>query len=140
MEFETAILQYGLEIALIAMISIFLVGCFKVVFRKLLDKLDKKKRKPIYETLSIIYTYVLAAGWLAIKVKIGWTPELIWQDFLKLGSISYAVAKIMYPLYENYLLRDLVRAVLASIFNIFTKKPKEEVKEGEEKTNDVIVL
>lgn len=140
MDFETAILQFGLEIALIAMISIFLVGCFKVVFRKLLDKLDKKKRKPIYETLSILYTYVLAAAWLAIKVKIGWTPELIWQDFLKLGSISYAVAKIMYPLYENYLLRDLVRAVLASVYNIFTKKPEKEVKESEEKKNDVIVL
>ena len=105
MELGTLVLEYGVEVVLISLITIMLVGVVKIAFKKQLDKVAKENRKVIYEIVSIIIVVLLTVGWVVIKG--GGAFELYMTKILA----SYGGMKVMYPLYENFKIRDLVQLI-----------------------------
>lgn len=102
---EVLVLEYGIEIILLALASIMLVGVMKLLFKKQLEKIEKANRKPVYEITSMIIVVVLAVVWILISG--GGTIELYTAKILA----SYGAMKVMYPLYENFKIRDLVQLI-----------------------------
>lgn len=109
MELGTLVLEYGVESVLIALITIVLVGVVKIAFKKQLDKVAKENRKVIYEVASIVIVVLLTVGWVAIRG--GGAFELYMTKILA----SYGGMKVMYPLYENFKLRDLLQLIVKLI-------------------------
>lgn len=105
MELGTLVLEYGVEVVLISLITILLVGVVKIAFKKQLDKVAKANRKVIYEVASIVIVVLLTVGWVAISG--GGAFELYMTKILA----SYGGMKVMYPLYENFKIRDLVQLI-----------------------------
>lgn len=105
MELGTLVLEYGVEVVLISLITILLVGVVKIAFKKQLDKVAKENRKVIYEVASIVIVVLLTVGWVAISG--GGAFELYMTKILA----SYGGMKVMYPLYENFKIRDLVQLI-----------------------------
>ena len=115
MELGTLVLEYGVEIVLIALITILLVGVIKIAFKKQLDKVAKANHKVIYEVASIVIVVLLTVGWVAIMG--GGAFELYMTKILA----SYGGMKVMYPLYENFKLRDLLQLIAKMIKEKFIK-------------------
>ena len=105
MELGTLVLEYGFEVVLIALLSILLVGVMKVAFKSKLESVDKANRKAIYEIASILAVVLLTVGWILFSGGAA-SNEYI----LKIVS-SYGAMKVMYPLYENFRIRDLVQLI-----------------------------
>jgi hypothetical protein len=105
MELGTLVLEYGVEVVLISLITILLVGVVKIAFKKQLDKVAKANRKVIYEVASIVIVVLLTVGWVAISG--GGAFELYMTKILA----SYGGMKVMYPLYENFKIRDLLQLI-----------------------------
>lgn len=126
--------QYGLEVALIAFATIFLVGVFKLILNKPLEKIKKADRKPIYETFSIVFAFGLTAAWLAVRVSWFHMPldPFSWKLVAEAGIGVYAAVKVMYPLYENYKLRDLLQIIGRWVLSWFSHKEASVKPEGEE--------
>ena len=136
MELLDFILKYGAEVALIAFASIFLVGVVKLIFKKPLEKIEKANRKPIYEALSIVFAYALTSAWLAVRVAWFNMPvdPFSWALVAEKGSVVYVAVKVMYPLYENFKLRDFFHLVGRWVLTWFKKKDK-AVKATDDKNN-----
>lgn len=133
--------KYGTVPALTGLVVIFLIGCIKLIFKKPLEKIDKANRKPIYEVLSLVFSYGLAALWILVRTKwfgIAGDP-FSWNGVVITGSSVYVAVKVMYPLYENLRLRDLVQLIGKAFVNLFKKKKKAEVNE-DNNNNGPIVL
>lgn len=109
MELGTLVLEYGVESVLIALITILLVGVVKIAFKNQLDKVAKENRKVIYEVASIVIVVLLTVGWVAISG--GGAFELYMTKILA----SYGGMKVMYPLYENFKIRDLLQLIVKII-------------------------
>lgn len=114
---EVLVLEYGIEIVVIALMSIIIVGLFKSLFRSQLEKIEKANRKPIYEIASMIAVVLLTVVWILIRG--GGSIELYATKILA----AYGAMKVMYPLYENFKIRDLVHLIFELL---------KEYKEGEE--------
>lgn len=102
---EVLVLEYGIEIVVIALVAIMIVGLFKSLLHKQLEKIEKTNRKPIYEITSMVVVLLLAVVWILISG--GGTIELYIAKILA----SYGAMKVMYPLYENFKIRDLVQLI-----------------------------
>lgn len=145
MDILSLIETYGLDVILIALLSIFLVGCVKVVFRKSFEKMGKGGAKAVYETLSITFALALSALWILCRHYLGLPQETFTADlFMKRSSLVYASVKIMYPLYENYHLRDLVRMIGRLVLKLFAKKsnvklPEDEEEQAEEQKTTIVL-
>ena len=118
MDFSNIVVTYGLEASCIAAVTIMLIGIIKLIFKKRLAELGSAACKSIYESLCIVFAYGLTAAWLALSVYVIHLKDmaLTWQVCLETGSISYVVVKVMYPLYENYHVRDLLKMIGKAIF------------------------
>lgn len=118
MDFSNIVVTYGLEASCIALVTIILIGIIKLIFKKGLAEAGSAACKSIYESLSIVFAYGLSAAWLALAVNVFHlkTIDLDWKVFLEQGSIAYVVVKVMYPLYENYHVRDLLKLLGNAIF------------------------
>lgn len=129
MELFDFMMKYGAEVALIAFASIFLVGVIKLVFKKPFEKIEKANRKPIYEALSIVFAYALTTAWLATRVAWFHMPvdPFSWALVAEKGSIVYIAVKVMYPLYENFKLRDFFQLIGRWVLTWFKKKDKKAV-------------
>lgn len=112
---EVLVLEYGIEIVVIALVAIMIVGLLKSLLHKQLEKIEKANRKPIYEITSMIVVAVLAVVWILISG--GGTIETYIAKLLA----SYGAMKVMYPLYENFKIRDLVQLIFKLL-----KERKEE--------------
>ncbi len=99
------VLAYGFEVVLVALLAIFMVGVIKVVFRKHLDKVEKAYRKTIYEITSM----VLVVGFSALATLILGGGDI--NVYLTKGLATYGAMKVMYPIYENFHLRDIVQLI-----------------------------
>lgn len=137
MELLDFILKYGAEVALIAFASIFLVGVIKLVFKKPLEKIEKANRKPIYEALSIVFAYALTTAWLAVRVAWFHMPvdPFSWALVAEKGSIVYVAVKVMYPLYENFKIRDFFHLIGRWVLSWFKKKADTKTASTEDKNN-----
>lgn len=113
-------------IALLAMLVIFLIGVLKFAFKSKIEKVEKEKLKPVYEITSGVLVFIVVALWLVFKFYLLKTDEPDWSKYLELVAGTYAAVKVMYPIYENYKIRDLVRLLLEMIF-----KKHDEEKIGE---------
>jgi hypothetical protein len=129
--------QYGVEVALIAFAAIFLVGVFKIILKRPLEKIEKANRKPIYEALSIVFAFGLTAAWLAVRVAWFHMPvdPFSWKLVGEASVGVYAAVKVMYPLYENFRLRDLLQIIGRWMLSWFSHK-KIEVKQNKEEGNN----
>ena len=129
--------QYGVEVALIAFVAIFLVGVFKLILKRPLEKIEKVNRKPIYETLSIVFAFGLTAAWLAVRVAWFHMPvePFSWKLVGEASVGVYTAVKVMYPLYENFRLRDLLQIIGRWMLSWFSHK-KIEVKQDKEEGNN----
>lgn len=136
MDFMSIVIQYGLEIGCVVVTTILLIGCVKVLFRKGLEKISKPNRKPIYETLSIVLSFGLVAAWLAIKPLVGLGEAFDYMAVIKLGGASYAAVKVTYPLYENYRIRDLFKAVGNTIIKLLKRQPTKAMSKSGGKAVD----
>lgn len=114
---EVLVLEYGIEIVVLALAAIAVVGALKSLLHKQLEKIEKANRKPIYEITSIVVVVVLTVVWLLING--GGSIELYMTKILA----SYGAMKVIYPLYENFKVRDLVQLIF--------KLLKERKEEGE---------
>nr|DAH56662.1 MAG TPA: hypothetical protein [Caudoviricetes sp.] len=135
---EELIIRYGAEVSLIAVSAIFLVGCFKLIFKKQFENVEKSSRKTVYETLSIIIAFGLTALWLVIEAKYLGGAGFTWPMFGKVGASAYGATKVAYSLYENFKLRDLLHVIGKSVVSIFTTKKKLTTSSGstQEVTDD----
>lgn len=102
---EALVLEYGIEIVILALVSIAVVGALKSLLRKQLEKIEKSNRKPIYEIASMVVVVLLTVGWILING--GGSIELYMAKILA----AYGAMKVMYPLYENFKIRDLVHLI-----------------------------
>lgn len=113
--------QYGLAATLLGILSIIMTGAVKLFFDKRFEVMAKEKRKAVYEGLSIFWSALLALIYFAVSKGDGF--ELYCQEALAV----YAVAKVLYPLYENFRLRDLFQFIVSKIEQ---KSRHEEDKDG----------
>lgn len=114
--------MYGWVIALLAMLVIFLIGLLKFAFKSKIEKVEKEKLKPVYEITSGVLVFIVVAIWLVFKFYLLRTDEPDWSKYLELVAGTYAAVKVMYPIYENYRLRDLVKLILDMIFKKHDKE------------------
>lgn len=108
--------QYGIAIAVLGALSVALVGVFKISFKKEFEKLSKEHRKIAYEAMSIGASLFMAGMHFLLT---GGTSALVY--FEEAGA-TYAAAKVLYPLYENFRLRDAVQFVMKKVTERFTNK------------------
>lgn len=129
--------MYGPEIVLIAAATILLVGIVKLIFKTKLEKVNKTGRKTIYEALSVSFTLVATVGWLLLKqyaFNLTTTPMTL-ESTLKVAATVNIVVKVMYPIYENYGLRELMRTVISAIFDKKKKDKENEDAENKDEEN-----
>lgn len=136
MTFTDFVAKYGIEVTILAALSIFMVGLLKVTLSKALEKIDKPNRKPLYELLSIVFAFGLTALWLVVKAPVFGMEAVpfTFEAVATLGSSVYVVVKVMYPLYENLRLRDLLQLIGNGILDAMKKKSqaKQVTKESEQ--------
>lgn len=124
MNIETLFTTYGAEVSILALATIIFVGIIKVVFKKQFDRLEKDNCKPIYESLCIVLAFGFAALWLAVRTPLFGIAgdDISWGAVAVEGSMVYACVKVIYPLYENFKLRDFVQLIGGTILSLFLKK------------------
>lgn len=98
--------KYGLKLALVACIGIFLLGILK--FFHVFDKIEKGKRKYVYAGISGGFSIIASAIYLAVS------GGFEWASFGVLAVSILVLNHSMYALYENY----GVRAVLRKLGNL----------------------
>ena len=74
-----------------------------IVFKKKLEALGAAKCKAVYQLTLTFAVYAATAIWIRLG---GHTIALV--EWLKEGTVAYAASQVMYPVYENYHLRDFV--------------------------------
>ena len=102
---EVLVLEYGFEVVLIALLAILIVGVAKIIFKDKLEKISKTNRKAVYEITSMVVVCILTVGWILIS---GGAEATVYVAKL---LASYGAMKVMYPLYENFRIRDLVQLI-----------------------------
>lgn len=116
-ELFTNLRDVGIAVLVIALISIFLVGCFKLIPR-LKNMNSKVGRKAIYFGLSLVISGGLSIVYWIFIQKGGWD-----MDLLSFVVYTIATVNIIYPIYENTGLRDLLK----KIGSLLIPSKKEEV-------------
>ena len=128
------ILSYGYEIVGIALATIFLIGCVKVFGLKKAKGISSGNKKIIYQLLIAVFSFGLTAAWLALAMPLFKLEGYIftWEGVLNKGTISMAAVQVMYPVYENLRIRDLVQLVGKLIVYIFrgNKKAKAVIEQA----------
>lgn len=138
----TFVQQYGIEIAGLAFATIFMVGVIKLMFKKPLEKVDKNGRKAMYEVISMILVYGLTALWIYARVAwfhisdVAFDMDLV----IKTAGTAYVVVKVMYPLYENLGLRQLLRILGNFVLSWFKKKENEVENKDDNSNSSTVVL
>ena len=117
MNFEAFMIEYGIQAAVIALISIVVVGIVKLVFKKKLEQLGAAKCKAVYQLTLTFAVYAATAIWIRLG---GHTIAPV--EWLKEGTVAYAASQVMYPVYENYHLRDFVEMGVGLLKKKFISK------------------
>lgn len=106
-ELFTNLRDVGIAVLVIALISIFLVGCFKLI-PGLKNMNSKVGRKAIYFSLSLVISGGLAVIYWIFIQEGGWD-----MDLLSFVVSTIATVNIIYPIYENTGLRDLLKKIVS---------------------------
>lgn len=113
------ITKYGLPVVLIACITILLIGILK--YFDVFKKVSKDSRKPIYYAL----TYVIVFGLVALYYSICNIP---FTDYIAYSIVAGTAVNLLYPLYENLKIRDLLAIVGNFIVSKVAKNQIEAAK------------
>ena len=117
-QFTTFIAVYGWQLALIALAGIIILGVLK--YANVFSKIDKENRQPIYLAISVGFSVVASAIYLAVIKQF----EITY--FCAIAAAILALNQTMYSIYENTKLRDLLHKIFGSIdTKIKTKKIKD---------------
>ena len=109
----------GLATTVISLITIFLIGCVKLI--PAVKNMNTNLRKALYQALNIVFGGILSVLYTLFIVKGGWD-----MDMLRFAIIVVIEINALYPLYENLGLRELWKKILSLIF----KKKDTKVVEG----------
>ena len=109
----------GLATTVISLITIFLIGCVKLI--PAVKNMNTNLRKALYQALNIVFGGILSVLYTLFIVKGGWD-----MDMLRFAVIVVIEINALYPLYENLGLRELWKKILSLIF----KKKDKKVVEG----------
>lgn len=120
-EIWKSLLDVVLAPTIVALITIFIVGCFKFI-PGLKNIKSSTGRKAVFQLLSFAWAGLLSTLYHLFILKGGWNIEL-------LSFIGTAIAEvnIIYPLYENFGLRDLVKKIISLLAPSKAKKLGEVV-------------
>lgn len=110
----------GLATTVISLITIFLIGCVKLI--PAVKNMNTNLRKALYQALNIVFGGILSVLYTLFIVKGGWD-----MNMLRFAIIVVIEINALYPLYENLGLRELWKKILSLIF----KKKDTKVVEGE---------
>lgn len=109
-EFFSTIKDEGVATTVIALLTIFLVGCIKhFPFIKNMKNTDA--RKAIYQILNLAISAGLALAYQHFVVKGAWNMEM-----LQFISFTMAEVNVIYPLYENLGARALIKKLGSLLF------------------------
>ena len=122
-QFTNFILMYGWQLALIALAGIIILGVLK--YANVFSKIEKENRKPIYLVISVGFSIIASAIYLAVIKKF----EISY--FATVALAILALNQTMYSIYENTNLRDLVQ----KIFEAISQKVKAKIEAKENKEN-----
>lgn len=109
------LMDIGVATTVISLIAIFLVGCIKLI--PAVKNLGEQVRKALYQGLNIVIAAALSIVYTLVIAKGGWN-----MDMLRFAIIVVAEVNMLYPLYENLGLRQLVRKIGGVIYNLLFKK------------------
>lgn len=117
-QFTTFVASYGWQLALIALAGIIILGVLK--YANVFSKIDKENRKPIYLAISVGFSVIASAIYLAVIKQFDITY------FCAVAAAIFALNQTMYSIYENTKLRDLLHKIFGAIdTKIKTKKIKD---------------
>ena len=122
-QFTTFIAVYGGQLALIALAGIIILGVLK--YANVFSKIDKENRQPIYLAISVGFSVVASAIYLAVIKQF----EITY--FCAVAAAILALNQTMYSIYENTKLRDL----LHKIFGVIDAKIKAKKNKDAEDNN-----
>lgn len=106
-QLTTFLATYGWQLALIALLGIVLLGVLK--YANVFSKIDKDKRKPVYFVISVGFSLIATAIYLAVIKRF----EI--NYFIAVATAIYALNQTFYAIYETTALRELLSRVLAII-------------------------
>lgn len=106
-QFIIFVASYGWQLALIALAGIIILGVLK--YANVFSKIDKENRKPIYLAISVGFSVIASAIYLAI------IKQLEIQYFCAVAAAILALNQTMYSIYENTKLRDLLHKIFGAI-------------------------
>lgn len=109
----------GLATTVISLITIFLIGCVKLI--PAVENMNTNLRKALYQALNIVFGGILSVLYTLFIAKGGWD-----MNMLRFAIIVVIEINALYPLYENLGLRELWKKILSLIF----KKKDTKVVEG----------
>lgn len=95
---------YGWQLALIALLGIFILGVLK--YSNAFEKVEKEKRKPIYFAISVGFSIIATVVYLLI------INQFEINYMIAVATAIYALNQTMYTVYENTKLRDLLCKLL----------------------------
>ena len=123
-QFTNFMTTYGWQLALIALAGIIILGVLK--YANVFSKIEKENRKPIYLAISVGFSIIASAIYLAVikKFEFGY--------FAAVAVAILALNQTMYSIYENTNLRDL----LHKIFNAISMKVKSKAEVKENNDNE----
>ncbi len=123
--------NYGLVVVLFACAKLFLIGVLK--YFNAFRKVEKSNRKPIYLSLTYVFAFGLSAIYFGIY-------RLDFANYIAFATIIATTSSLLYPLYENLKLRDLLSLLGNFIIKVVAKKQVEnEVEKLKVKQEHVTV-
>lgn len=110
--------NYGWQVATVALGTIFLIGVNKLWLRKLVK--NSNARHGIYTIFNFVFVGLLSI--LTITASNG--LKLDWTAIWKTALVGYGLLNILYPLYENLSIKDLVSKIGKAIVKGVARKPE----------------
>jgi hypothetical protein len=120
-EFWSNFKNSAIAAMVIALITIFIVGCFKLI-PGLKNMKNTGFRKAIYQGLSLVFSCAMAILYHLFVTKGTWNMEML--SFILL---CVTTTNAFYPLYENLGLRAIVKKIVTLLIPSKSKDVNEVV-------------
>jgi uncharacterized membrane protein YozB (DUF420 family) len=114
-EFGEIIIRFGWQTAVIAFSALIIVGCIKPLIRKYVK--SERQRHAIYQAIQFVLVFAITYAMHAIIAKAWVNPK----DIIAGAVAGYTALNIIYPLYANLSVKDLVAKILCGVFGMLRK-------------------
>lgn len=106
-ELFTILADVGIATTAIALITIFLVGCIKLI-PSLKQMKSEQGKKAIYQVLNLVMASALSIPYHIVIAKGTWDMNLL--SFISVVAVE---VNALYPLYENLGIRALLKKIVS---------------------------